>query len=84
MLHIGGIVCYVHFFLVLYVLFTLLHTLVKMIEKASSGAVFSQIKPRSVPSSVRHAVCVPQRWKGLSDGPEFLTEFTFRFLYKVT
>lgn len=59
MLHIGGIVCYVHFFLVLYVLFTSLHTLVKMIEKASSGAVFSQIKPRSVPSSVRHAVCVP-------------------------
>lgn len=59
MLHIGGIVCYVHFFLVLYVLFTSLHTLVKMIEKASSGAVFSQIKPRSVTSSMRHAVCVP-------------------------
>lgn len=59
MLHIGGIVCYVHFFLVLYVLFTSLHTLVKNIEKASSCAVFSQIKPRYVTSNVKNAVCAP-------------------------
>lgn len=84
MLHIGGIVCYVHFFLVLYVLFTSLHTLVKMMEKASSGSVFSQIKPRSVTSSMRHAVCVPHSTGRISQVLEFLTEFTFRFLYKVT
>lgn len=47
------------FFLVLYVLFTSLHTLVKMIEKASSCAVFSQIKPRSVTSNLRYSVCTP-------------------------
>lgn len=47
------------FFLVLYVLFTSLHTLVKIIEKASSCAVFSQIKPRYVTSNVRHSVCAP-------------------------
>lgn len=81
MLHIGGIVCYVHFFLVLYVLFTSLHTLVKMIEEASSGAVFSQIKPRSVTSSTRHTERPSQHWKDLSGGAvhEFLTEFTCNF-----
>lgn len=47
------------FFLVLYVLFTLLHTLVKVIEKASSCAVFSQIKPRYVTSNLRYSVYAP-------------------------
>lgn len=47
------------FFLVLYVLFTLLHTLVKMIEKASRCAVFSQIKPRYVTSNLSYSVCAP-------------------------
>lgn len=67
MLHIGGIVCYVHFFLVLYVLFTSLHTWVEMIEKASSCAVFSQIKPRYVTSDSRYSVCAPDSTERSSD-----------------
>lgn len=87
MLHIGGIVCYVHFFfLVLYVLFTSLHTLVKNIEKASSCAVFSQIKPRYVTSNVKNAVCAPYSLERNSHGAvlEFVIEFRFRFTCKFT
>lgn len=55
------------FFLVLYVLFTLLHTLVKVIEKASSCAVFSQIKPRYVTSNLRYSVYAPYSIERNSD-----------------
>lgn len=55
------------FFLVLYVLFTSLHTLVKIIEKASSCAVFSQIKPRYVTSNLRYSVCAPSSTERNSD-----------------
>lgn len=46
-LHIDGVV-YVHFSLVLYMLFTLLQTLVEILEEASSSDVFSQIKLRYI------------------------------------
>lgn len=74
------------FFLVLYVLFTSLHTLVKNIEKASSCAVFSQIKPRYVTSNVKNAVCAPYSLERNSRGAvlEFVIEFRFRFTCKFT